>query len=309
MKPESVADEQPRAGVRLSAYVMLTLTSLFWGGNAVAGRLAVGEISPMTLTCIRWGIITLVLGIVLRANIREKLPVLRANWKRIAFMGIVGHTVFNGLFYLAAHYTSAMNILILQGAIPALVTLGSLIVFGTRISALQAGGMSVTVIGVLLVATGGDLAQLRHLQLNTGDLLMLAGCIAQAGYYLSLRKKLGLDPLVLFFGMAVAAFLSGLPLLAYETAIDRTFWPSLLGFALLAYVSIFPSVLAQTFLIRGIGIVGPDRAGLFINLVPVFGAGLALVVLSEPLMLYHIAALIAVVSGIFLSEFAAGRTN
>lgn len=294
-------------GTRLSAYAMLTMTSLFWGGNAVAGRLAVDEVSPMTLTCVRWGLITLFLGVLLRAGIREKRSVIRAHWKRIALMGIFGQTVFNALFYLAAHYTTAMNILILQGAIPALVMLGALVIFRTGIGMAQGIGMAVALAGVALVATGGAPGRLFELEFNFGDLLMLGGCVVQAGYYLSMRNRLPLDPLLLFFAMGVSAFLSSVPLLAWEIGAGITFWPTLLGFALLAFVSIFPSTLAQLFLIRGIRIIGPGRAGLFINLVPVFGALLAIAVLGERMAPHHLIALGAVVCGILLAETAVRR--
>lgn len=307
-KPADVEETgHGRAGTQISAYVMLTMTSLFWGGNAVAGRLAVGDVSPMTLTCVRWGLITLFLGFLLRAGIREKLSVMRAHWKQIALMGIFGHAVFNGLFYFAAHYTTAMNILILQGAIPALVMLGALVIFRTSIGIVQGIGMAVALAGVVLVATGGSPERLFELEFNFGDLLMLGGCVVQAGYYLSLRNRLPLDPLLLFFAMGVAAFLSSVPLLAWEVGAGITVWPTLLGFALLAFVSIFPSTLAQLFLIHGIRIIGPARAGLFINLVPVFGALLAIMVLGERMASYHLIALAAVVCGILLAETTVRR--
>ena len=300
-------NEDGGAGTQASAYLMLTLTSLFWGGNAVAGQLAVGEVSPMTLTCIRWGLITLVLGLMFRSGIREKLPVMRANWRRIALMGLFGHTLFNGLFYFAAHHTTAMNIVILQGGIPALVMLGAYVVHRTGIGALQGVGMAMALGGVVLVATAGEPGRLLELEFNAGDLMMLAACLMQAGYMLSLRHRMQLDPMILFFAMGVAAFLSSIPLLLWEMGAGVTFWPSLLGLGLLAYVSIFPSTLAQVLLIRGIAILGPGRAGLFINLVPVFGALLAATVLGETVAGYHVVALAAVVGGIFVAEGAARR--
>ena len=300
---------QERLGSQASAYAMLTMTSLFWGCNAVASRLAVGNVSPMTLTCIRWGLIILFLGFLLRAGIREKLPVMRAHWKPIALMGMFGQTAFNGLYYFSAHHTTAMNILIIQGAIPALVMLGAFVIFRTRIGMLQGIGMAVALGGVVLVATGGSPLRLFGLELNLGDLMMLGACVMQATYYLALRNRPPLDPLILFFAIGVAAFVSSVPLLAWEIGAGATFWPTPLGFALLAFVSIFPSTVAQVFLIRGIRIIGPSRAGLFVNLVPVFGALLAIAVLGEQMAYFHLIALAAVVCGIVVAELSARKAK
>ncbi|SLN75846.1 DMT family transporter [Oceanibacterium hippocampi] len=296
------ADPAQDPGARLLAYMLLGLTALFWAGNAISGRLAVGEVSPMTLTCVRWGVIILCFAIWLRRPLRAAWPVIRRDWLRISLMGTSGFTLFTALFYYAAHYTSAMNILILQGAIPVLVLLGARFLQGTAISFLQAVGMAITTVGVVLIATRGDLGALLSLRFNTGDLLMLAACVVHAGYTLSLRRKSGLDPMVLFFVMAAAGFVSSAPLLALEIQSGLARWPSPTGWALLAFVTIFPSAIGQVFFIRGIGLIGPGRAGLFINLVPVFGALLAVVILGETMAGFHVAALALVLGGIFLAE-------
>src|SRR5690606_24054763 len=133
-------------------------------------RLAVGEISPMMLTTGRWGLVLCLLALFGRRQVRAQWPLLRAQWKAALLMGAAGFTVFNALFYVAAHHTTAVNISILQGSIPVLVMLGALLLHRTVIRPGQGVGMAVTLCGVALVASHGDLAALAGLRLNIGDL-------------------------------------------------------------------------------------------------------------------------------------------
>ncbi|MDX9997392.1 MAG: DMT family transporter [Phenylobacterium sp.] len=287
-------------------YALLVLTTLAWGGNAVAGRLAVGEIAPMALTAGRWGLVVAVLGLFARRQVGAGLAELRRHWRSALAMGAAGFTAFNALFYVAAHHTSAVNISIIQGSIPVLVMLGALLLHRTPVRPGQAVGMVMTLAGVALVASHGDLASLAGLRLNVGDLYMLIACALYAGYTLALRGRAGIGGLSFFAGLAAAAFVTSLPLLAIEAATGQGSWPTPIGWAVLVYVALFPSFVAQVFYMRAVELIGPGRAGLFINLVPVFGALLAVLILSEPFGLHHAGALALVLAGIFVAERSAG---
>lgn len=286
-------------------YALLVLTTLAWGGNAVAGRLAVGEIAPMALTAGRWGLVLAVLGLFARSQVAAGLSQLKSRWRAAVLMGATGFTAFNALFYLAAYHTSAVNISILQGSIPVLVMLGALLLHRTPVRAGQVVGMVMTLVGVALVASHGDLAALARLKLNRGDLFMLIACALYAGYTLALRGRTGIGGLSFFAGLAAAAFVTSLPLLAAEIAAGQGGWPTPKGWAVLTYVALAPSFVAQVFYMRAVELIGPGRAGLFINLVPVFGALLAVLILSEPFGLHHAAALALVLGGILVAERSA----
>jgi drug/metabolite transporter (DMT)-like permease len=290
------------SGLMRQPYVVLLLTAVFWAGNAVAGRLAVGEISPMALTCLRWVIVVIILVPIFGRQILAEGPALRPRWRSILLMGALGFTAFNALFYLAAHHTSAVSLTILQGSIPILVLLGTVLFFRTRIRPLQVVGMAVTLIGVVAVAAKGDLTVLRTLALNIGDVWMLAACVFYAGYTLGLRNRPAVPGFVFFTTMAMVAFLTSLPLLVIEIVQGAVQWPTPRGWAVLLYVGLFPSLLSQIFFMRGVELIGPGRAGLFVNLVPVFGALLAVLILGEPIALYHAAGLVLVLGGIALAE-------
>ena len=292
----------PHAGASGRAYVLLTLTALCWGANAVFGRLAVGEISPMALVSLRWlGALGLLVAFA-HAQVRRDWPVLRTRLPFVAAMGAIGFTVFNALFYLAAHWTTAVNIGIIQGSIPVFVLIGAFAAYRTRVAGLQVAGVLVATLGVALVAAGGDLARLASLALNFGDVLMIAACVLYAGYTLGLSRRPPVSPLSLFTGMAGAAFVTSLPLALAEAALGRFQWPTPAGWLILGLVTLFPSFLAQISFIQGVALIGPSRAGVFVNLVPVFASILALLILQEPFRLFHAVALALVLGGIWLSE-------
>src|SRR3954463_6860903 len=268
-------------------YLLLTLTMLMWGGNAVASRLAVGEVSPLTFTFLRWTIPVAILGAALREQLLAHRFGLIQRWPMILLMGTLGLTVFNALMYFAAHHTTAVNITILQGSMPVLVLVGALLFYGTRIRGWQIFGMAVTLFGTLLVATRADLATLTSFSFNIGDLWMLAACCLYAGYTVALRSKPTVPGLVFFAALAGVALLTSLPLVAYEVVTGTVTWPTLRGWLIVLYVGLFPSFVSQVLFMRSVELIGPGRAGLFVNLVPIFGALLAVLILGEAFAAYH----------------------
>jgi drug/metabolite transporter (DMT)-like permease len=288
-----------------SPMLLLSLTALMWGGNSVAGRLAVGEISPMALVFWRWALACVPLLIMARANLKTDLEALRPRWRYVALAAVLGFTAFNSLFYIAAHRTSAVNISILQGLIPGLVVVGAWSFYGIRLRLLQTLGVLVTMAGVVVIAARGDWATLRALDFNLGDVMMIVAAVLYAIYSLLLRRRPAVSSIGLFTAMAFIAFVTSAPLLAIEIAEGQFFWPSAKGLAVLAYVALFPSLISQIFFIRGVQLIGPSRAGVFVNLVPIFGALLAVALLGEPFAFYHAASLCLVVAGLWLAERSA----
>ena len=177
-----------RRGTSGRAYLLLTLTALCWGGNAVFGRLAVGEISPMALVSLRWLGALGLLVVFAHAQVRRDWPAMRPRLPFVAVMGAIGFTVFNAMFYVAAHWTTAVNIGIIQGSVPVFVLIGAFAAYRTPVAGLQVAGVLVTMLGVAIVAAGGDLARLASLALNFGDVLMIAACVALC------RLHLGPEP-------------------------------------------------------------------------------------------------------------------
>ena len=285
------------------AYLLLTITAGCWGVNAILGKIAVGEISPMLLVTLRWLSVVILLLLFAGKYLRQDWPILRYHLGYICLMGTLGFTAFNTLFYSAAHYTSAINIGILQGAIPVFVLLGTFQLYQSKITGLQIFGVIVTLVGVVTVACGGDISQLTSLSINRGDLFMLLACLFFAGYSIGLSRRPMVSALGLFTSIAIVAFIVSLPLLAIEMASDKFLAPTKTGWLIVALVSLLPSLIAQVFFIHGVSLIGPERAGVFVNLVPVFASIMAVVYLRESFELYHAISLGLVLGGIGLSEF------
>lgn len=290
-----------------NAYLLLVFTAACWGGNSVAGRLIVGEISPMVVTCLRWAIVAAILAGLVPQRFAQAWPELKRNWKRIALMATCGFSFFNALFYLAAHDTTAVNMSILQGSIPVFVAIGAAVLFATRLGGWQVAGIAATLAGVAVVATQGHVGTLAAFRFNPGDGLMLIACVLYAGYTLALRDRPNVPALVFFAALAAIAFLTSLPLVAIEMAQGTAQWPTAKGWLVLAFIAIFPSFLAQLSFMRGVRLIGPGRAGLFANLVPIFGALFAVAILGEPFALYHLTALVLVIGGILVAETSGRR--
>jgi drug/metabolite transporter (DMT)-like permease len=291
-----IHNEQLRAGF------FLLVATLCWGLNANFSKLAVDQISPMQVVTFRWLGVVLILLLFARENIRRDWPVLRRHLPFLALMGGCGFTLFNALFYVAGHHTSAINIGILQGAVPVFVLIGGFIAFGQRIRPIQAVGVTLTLVGVVIVASGGSLQALAAFSINRGDIFMLIACLIYAVYSLGLSRGPKVSSLGLFAVMAFVAWLVSLPLVITETWLLGWQPPTTLGWIIVALITLLPSLLAQLFFIFGVRLIGPARAGTFYNLVPVFASILAVVLLHEVFELYHALSLLLVLGGIWLSE-------
>ncbi|MGD8809970.1 MAG: DMT family transporter [Gammaproteobacteria bacterium] len=286
----------------LLAYAFLTTTALCWGANAIFGRLAVGEVSPMLLVSLRWFGVLLLLAVLARRQVARNEDVLKTHWRYLAVMGALGFTAFNAVYYVAAHTTTAVNIGIIQGGMPMFVFIGAFLVYRTPVSIVQVLGAIVTMSGVVIVASRGSLERLSTFDFAEGDLLILIACAIYSGYTVALRNRPQVPALVMFAALAGAAFAASLPLVAVEAVFGTFVWPTTTGWIIVGLTAIFPSVIAQTCFIKGVELIGPGRAGVFINLVPIFASIMAVGILAEAFRPYHALALVLVLGGIALSE-------
>ena len=286
------------------AYFMLVVTSLCWAANAVLSKLAVGEVSPMLLVAFRWlGTFSLIMVLAYK-YVRQDWPILRSRLPFICVMGTLGLTIFNALYYFAPHYTAAVNIGILQGSMPIFILIGSFFAYQAPISPLQFIGILFAIVGIATVVSGGDFQKLIIVDINLGDGLMIIACIFFSGYSVALQCRPATSIISLFTMFAGIAFVTSLPLVMVEYGLNQAQWPSLKGWGVIILVVLLPSFLGQILFIKGVEMIGPGRAGIFINLVPVFTAILAVVILGEAFELFHTVALGLVLGGIWLSEWA-----
>ena len=284
-------------------YLLLTLTMLMWSANGIAGRVAIGEVSPMVIVTLRWLISCSLLFAFAFSRIREDWLVLKHHIVRLVLGAIFGFTGFNALFYLSAHHTSAVNMTILQGSLPIFVLMGAALFQRTPLTLLQAIGIPFTLAGVIAVASQGQLDVLLAFNFNIGDIGLVIACLSYAIYTLMLRNRPKVSGIGFFAIVAMAAFITSLPLLGLEMALGEAQWPTVEGWMMVAFIGICPSLLAQLFFLKAVELIGPGRAANFTNLVPIFGPLLAIILLGEPFHLYHAVALMLVLGGITLAEW------
>ncbi|MEX0502105.1 DMT family transporter [Alphaproteobacteria bacterium LSUCC0719] len=285
-----------------SPHFTLIMATMMWAGHTIAARLSVGEMSPMVMMGLRWFACLAILAFIFRRQMRAEWPRVRERLGWAVLMGGGGMAGFTFFFILAAQHTSAVNLGITQSAIPAIVMLLGLAVFGTRIGAMQLVGLVVSFVGVAVLVTKGSLAVLLAMRFNHGDLLMLLACVCYAAYTVGLSRRLEMPPALLL------AFFSIPASLVFAVSMGVEYWtgtmqmPGTKGLAIVAYCAIFPSMLAQICFMRGVELAGANRAGFYLNLIPVFGALMAVFILSERLYSFHAVSAVMVLGGIYLAE-------
>jgi drug/metabolite transporter (DMT)-like permease len=294
-----------------SPYLLLTLTALFWAGNAVVARALHTLLPPAAMAFWRWVLaLLLLLPFVLRP-MYEQRALLHASWVRLAILGVLGVGCYNTFLYAALQATTATNGLLINSVTPLLIILIGRMLFGVKMTGRQQVGILLSFMGVAGIVSRGDVAVLMRLDFNHGDLLLVGGALTWALYTVLLRwRPAGIDTLA-FLGTAVVGgiVLLMLPLYLAELASGRvSVWNGSTG-AGIVYFAVFPSVLAYLFWNRGVRQVGANRAGLFLYLVPVFGIVLAITFLGERLHPFHLVGAALIFTGIFISTAGASGTK
>ena len=298
----------PLDRVQFRAFLLLGLVMIFWAGNAIVARAVHEDVPPLTLAFIRWaGALAFVATFAL-APLRRDLPALRAGWRPVLLLGLLGVGGFNALLYSGLQFSTATKALLIQAAIPALVVLLDRLVFKTRSGVLQAAGTAVSMVGVLVIVFEGDPAAALALQLGVGDLLLLAAVVVWSFYTILLRLR----PAVSATSFIAATFAIGVvsmaPLAAWEwLSGDRIAWSWKVAGALL-YVSLLPSLVSYFIYNHAAQVVGPARAGQAITMMPVFGALLSALLLGERLHGYHLPGIVLICCGIALGGLALRRS-
>ena len=282
-------------------YLLLSLTSLFWAGNTVLGRFIAGHIPPVTLAFIRWGGAFLILLPFAAPHLVRDWPTIRKHAGLLTVLALTGFSAFNAMAYYGLQYTTAINGLLLQSIGPLFVALWSFVLFSDRLTLRQAGGIYVSLTGVLVIISHGSLDILIGIAFNRGDVWFLIALSIYAYYVAVLRKRPAMHPLsFLAVGMGLGALLL-VPVVAWEIESGQTVVLDAVSLASFAYVCVFPSLLGYFCLNRGIELVGANRAAPFMHLVPVFGSVLAIALLGERFELHHAIGYALVFAGITIA--------
>jgi len=282
-------------------YLLLTLAVLFWSGNFILGRAFHEDIPPITLAFWRWlGAAVLVTWPAL-TPLRKDLRALVRQWPVVLLLATLGIAAFNTLAYSGLHFTEAINAFLIQSLMPVMIVLMSFVIFRDRVTRLQAVGIMVSLCGAVTIIARGDLDVLLSLSVNRGDLLVSAAIACYAGYSVMLRKRPHVHPLAFIAVIFWIGTLILLPLYLWETLTVATLDLKPATVLVIGYVMIFPSIVSYLCYNRGVELVGANRAGLFIHLMPVFGSLMAILFLGEKFFWYHGLGILLIGAGIYLA--------
>ncbi len=286
---------------RANAYLLLTLTMLFWAGNYTIGRWAAGHVPPVTLAFLRWtGAALLVLPLAWRHVARE-WDTIKSNLPILLALGVTGAGLFNTLQYIALTGTTATNAGIINSSSPVMIAILSYLLNGERVRPVQILGIAISLAGVLTVMAKGNVTALTAFEINRGDLVMLGAMAIWALYTALLDKRPAMHVLAFAAVTYVIAAIVNAGLAAIELGTGATVDWSINSIAAITYTAVFPSFLAYLFFNRGVEIIGPTRAGAFMHLVPLFTVVLAMLFLGEKPALHHAAGLAMVLAGVWMA--------
>ncbi len=284
-----------------SAYLLLTLAVFFWAGNFILGRGMRADIPPVALAFWRWFFASLIALCLAVRHLRRDYKEIKAQLPVVLILSFLGITVFNTLVYIGLQWTIAVNALLMQSVMPVIIVVISFLFYRDKINLFQAAGIFLSLSGVVAIISQGDLSMLFRLDINQGDILLFLAVIAYALYSVILRKRPRVHP----FSFIAVTFTIGtimlLPLYIIEVTFYRTMTLDFPAVVSIAYVAIFPSIVSFLCFNRGVELVGANRAGMFIHLMPVFGSSMAILFLGESLRWFHGVGILLIGGGIFMT--------
>jgi len=285
-------------------YILLILTTLFWSGNFVLSKAMHGDIPPLALSYWRWLVALLILSFFGLRHLLSQKQLILQHYRYLILQGLLGVTGFNTLVYLAMQTTTAINAVLVNSCIPVIIVIASWLLYQEKLSVRQCCGVCISLSGVLLIISQGNPQILLQLQFNRGDVLVFLAAVCWALYSANLKRfPRGLHPLAYQTAIVIPGLVALTPLYILEIAGGKTFAITAATVGTIFYVAIFASVLAFIFWNRAVSILGANRAGPFIHLMPVFSTILAVIFLNETLTANHLRAVLLIFGGILLTTY------
>lgn len=280
-------------------YLVLALASLCWSGNHLMGRAIAGHVPPLTITTLRWLLAAVVLFPFIRAHLVRDWPLIRRYFGVLVYLSLIGGGIFGALQFVGLQLTAALNVSVMNSLAPLFIAAASAAMFGDRLTTGQVVGILISLLGVLAIITKLDPGVLRHLSFNTGDILILINMALWGVYSASMRWRPAIHPTSFMFMFCLISGIAMLPAMAWEYSTGFRLQPTLLTLGSIAFVTLFSTIVAFMCWTRGVELIGPNRAGVFLHLVPIFSALLTGALLGEPLMSYHVIGFALILAGVW----------
>ena len=289
----------PAHGLWGNAYLVLALASLCWSGNHLMGRAIAGHVPPLTITTLRWLLAAAVLFPFIRHHLARDWPLIRRHIGVLIYLALIGGGIFGALQFVGLQLTTALNVSVMNSLGPLFIAAAGAVMFRDRLTGGQFAGIVISLLGVLAIITKLDSGVLTHLSFNTGDILILINMVLWAVYSASLRWRPAIHPTSFMFMFCLISGVSMIPAFAWEYSTGFVLQPTPLTFFSIAFVTIFSTIVAFACWTRGVELIGPNRAGVFLHLIPIFSALLTGALLGEPLMGYHVVGFALILAGVW----------
>ena len=294
--------EKPRAGLFGNAYLLLALASLCWSGNHLMGRAIAGHVPPLTITTLRWLLAAAILYPFAHPYLARDWPLIRKHFGVLTYLSLTGGALFGALQFVGLQLTIALNVSVMNSLGPVTIGAASAMMFRDRLTAGQFAGILVSLAGVLAIITQLDASVLTQLTFNIGDVIILINMVIWGVYSASLRWRPAIHPLSFMVMFTLISGVAMLPAFAWEYSTGYVLQPTLLTFSAIAFVTVFSTITAFMFWARGVELIGANRAGVFLHLIPVYSALLTGALLGEPLRSYHVVGFVLILLGVWCAS-------
>jgi len=286
------------------AYLLLILTTIFWSGNFIVGKAAsIYEIPPFSLNFYRWFFAGLILMPFTIKELINKKNYIFSNLGFFIILGITSITIFNSIVYYSLYYTQVISGVLMISTIPVWIIFISSILNIEKTNIFQIIGVALSLAGVIFIITKADMDLIKNLDFNKGDLTMVIAMFSWALYSSLLKKKkYEISQITLLQVVIITGLIFLIPIYFIEMSMGNLIKLGKPFYLTLTYVVLFPGLASFFFWIKGIGIIGANRAGAFLHLMPIFGAIMAMIIFDEKFMFYHFLGAIFIIAGITLSN-------
>ena len=286
------------------AYIFLLLTVTFWAGNFVVGKFAsMYEVPPFSLNFYRWFFAWLILAPFTIPEIIKKKDYIIRNYKLFIVLGVTSITIFNSIVYYSLNFTQVISGVLMISTIPVMIMFFSSILKIEKTNIFQVIGVILSFIGVIIIITKANFEILKNLNFNKGDITMVIAMLSWALYSTLLKKQkyeisqLSLLQVVMSFGLI---FLIPIYFIEYQLGFRITLEKPFI--LILSYVVLLPGLASFILWIKGISIIGANRSGVFLHLMPIMSAIMAMIIFNEKFMFYHMLGACFIITGILLSN-------
>ena len=288
----------------LLAYIFLLLTVTFWAGNFIVGKYAsLYEVPPFSLNFYRWFFAWLILAPFTLPEIIKKKEYILKNYKLFIILGVTSITIFNSIVYYSLNFTQVISGVLMISTIPVMIMFFSSILKIEKTNVFQIIGVILSFLGVIIIITKANFEILKNFDFNKGDITMVVAMFSWALYSTLLKRQkyelsqISLLQVVISFGLI---FLIPVYFIEYQVGfridLDKPF------ILILLYVVLLPGLASFILWIKGISMIGANRSGVFLHLMPIFSAIMAMIFFNEKFMFYHILGACFIVTGILLSN-------